>query len=106
MICYCGHDCSKCVTYIATKTNNDGLRRQSQTFYKEQFGMDIPLEKIQCAGGKSKNVFELCKDCPFIQCCVERGVEMCSKCPEYPCEKISDYEETYVNKCNQLEETW
>lgn len=33
--CYCGHDCSKCVTYIATQRNDDNLRRQSQRFYKD-----------------------------------------------------------------------
>lgn len=101
--CYCGHDCSKCVTYIATQTNNDDLRRQAQRFYKERFGLDIPLEKFYCDGGRSKNVFELCKECPFKKCCIEHGIDACSKCSEYPCKDISDYQEKYVNKCNQLE---
>ena len=101
--CYCGHDCSKCVTYIATQTNNEDLRRQAQSFYKEIFGLDIPLEKFYCNGGRSKNVFELCKECPFKKCCIERGIDACSKCSEYPCKEILDYQEKYVNKCNQLE---
>ena len=101
--CYCGHDCSKCVTNIATQTNNDDLRRQAQRFYKESFGLDIPLEKFYCDGGRSKNVFELCKECPFKKCCIEHGIDACSKCSEYPCKDISDYQEKYVNKCNQLE---
>ena len=101
--CYCGHDCSKCVTYIATQTNNEDLRRQAQSFYKESFGLDIPLEKFYCDGGRSKNVFELCKECPFKKCCIEHGIDTCSKCSEYPCKDISDYQEKYVNKCNQLE---
>ena len=49
--CYCGHDCSKCITYIATQQNDNNLRRQSQSFYKEKFGLDIPLEKFNCNGG-------------------------------------------------------
>lgn len=101
--CYCGHDCSKCVTYIATQTNNDDLRRQAQIFYKESIGLDIPLEKFYCNGGKTKNVFELCKECPFKKCCIERGIDACGKCSEYPCKEISDYQQKYVNKCNQLE---
>ena len=101
--CYCGHDCSKCVTYIATQTNNDDLRRQAQSFYKERFGLDIPLDKFYCDGGRSKNVFELCKECPFKKCCIEHGIDACGKCSEYPCKDISDYQEKYVNKCNQLE---
>ncbi len=53
-------------------------------------------------GGRSQNVFELCKECPFVKCCKERSVDFCSKCPEYPCKEISDYQEKYVNKCNQI----
>ncbi len=30
--CYCGHDCSKCVTYIATKMDNNGLREKAKSF--------------------------------------------------------------------------
>ena len=100
--CYCGHDCARCVTYIATQRNDDNLRRQSQSFYKEQFGLDIPLEKFNCEGGRSQNVFELCKECPFVKCCKERSVDSCSKCPGYPCKEISDYQVKYVNKCNQI----
>jgi len=100
--CYCGHDCARCITYMATLRNDDNLRRQSQSFYKEQFGLDIPFEKINCEGGRSQNVFELCKGCPFVKCCKERSVDSCSKCPEYPCKEISDYQAKYVNKCNQI----
>ncbi len=100
--CYCGHDCSKCVTYIATQKNDDNLRRQSQSFYTEKFGLDIPLEKFNCNGGRSDKVFELCKDCPIVECCEQHDVDSCSKCPEYPCKEISDYQKKYVNRCNQI----
>ena len=86
----------------AKQPNDENLRRQSQSFYKERFGLDIPLEKFNCEGGRSQNVFELCKECPFVKCCKERSVDSCSKCPEYPCKKISDYKVKYVNKCNQI----
>ena len=100
--CYCGHDCARCITYIATLRNDENLRRQSQSFYIERFGLDIPLEKFNCEGGRSKNVFELCKECPFVKCCKERSVDSCCKCPEYPCKEISDYQAKYVNKYNYL----
>ena len=99
--CYCGHDCSKCITYVATQRNDNNLRRQSQNFYKENFGQVIPLEKFNCNGGRSDKVFELCKECLFIKCCKKHNVDFCKKCPEYPCKNISDYQAKYVNKCNQ-----
>jgi FMN phosphatase YigB (HAD superfamily) len=42
-ICFCVHDCSRCVTYLATIRNDADLRRQSQQFYIDEFGYDIPL---------------------------------------------------------------
>ena len=100
--CYCGHDCSRCVTYIATQNDDDTLREQSQSLYKEQFRKDIPLEKLNCWGGRTDNVFELCQDCPFRKCCIERNISSCNLCPEYPCAMLKDYQTKYVNKYNQI----
>jgi len=102
LICYCGHDCSKCVTYIATQNNDDSLRNQGRTFYKEEFGKDIPLEKFNCFGGRCGNLFELCRECPFRKCCSGRGIEACELCVEYPCNMLKEYQDKYVNKCNQI----
>ena len=101
LLCYCGHDCASCLTYLATINNNEELRKQSQSFYKTEFGIDISLENIHCLGGRSEDVFCLCKECPFVKCCKEHEVETCSNCLEYPCININEYQEKYVNKCNQ-----
>lgn len=101
-LCYCGHDCSRCITYLATKTNDDTLRARSQKFYQEEFGRDIPLEQFNCCGGRSDQLFALCKGCPFRACCRKHHVESCSLCPEYPCKMIADYQKKYVNQYNQI----
>lgn len=103
LICCCGHDCSRCVTYLATINNDEALRRRSQIFYKGEFGMDIPLKDIHCLGGRSDDVFCLCSECPFIKCCNDHNVEMCSDCSDFPCDRIKVYMERYVNKCNQTD---
>ena len=51
LVCYCGHDCARCLTYLATIRNDEKLRKQSQRFYKTEFGIDIPLKDIYCLGG-------------------------------------------------------
>lgn len=102
LLCYCGHDCARCLTYLATINNDEELRKQSQSFYKTEFGMDIPLADIHCLGGHSEDIFYLCKECPFIKCCKEHSIEMCCDCPKYPCKDIKEYQEKYVNKCNQI----
>ena len=102
LACYCGHDCARCLTYLATVNDDEDLRKQSQKFYKTEFGIDIPLKDIHRLGGRSEDIFYLCKGCPFIKCCKEHSIEMCCDCSKYPCKDIEEYQEKYVNKCNQI----
>ena len=101
-ICYCGHDCSRCVTYLATLSDDDTLRRQSQTFYRDRLGIELPLEKLRCAGGRTEDRLLLCRDCPFIACCSRRGIASCDDCPNSPCEMLRAYRARFVNRANQL----
>ncbi len=102
--CYCGHDCSKCVTYIATKTNDNILRGQAKSFYKSEFSQDISLESFNCFGGRTENPFILCNTCPFKKCCKEKNIVACDQCSNYPCNMLEEYQKKYVNKCNQIKE--
>ncbi|HBL84394.1 MAG TPA: hypothetical protein DDZ99_05670 [Clostridiales bacterium] len=105
-VCFCGHDCSRCVTYLATVRNDDELRKQAQQFYRDEFGFDIPLSKIHCKGGRSDDIFKLCQDCPWMRCCLDRRINACSECSEYPCKLLAEYQAKYVNKCNQIQESY
>lgn len=91
--CFCGHDCARCVTYLASRRDEDGLRRRAQAFYREAFGLAIPLAECRCGGGRSQEVFALCRECPFALCCRERGIDSCAACPEYPCPQLAAYQE-------------
>lgn len=99
--CYCGHDCGRCVIYLATVNDDSGLRERAREFYLNEFGRDIPPEEFRCLGGRSDNVFGLCRECPFRNCCREKGLEACAEC-DPPCAAYEDYREKYVNKCNQV----
>lgn len=99
-VCYCGHDCSRCVTHLAAETLS--LVKQAQAFYKNTFGLDISPESIHCAGGRSEDIFSLCTDCPFRNCAREKGLHFCAACPDYPCAPLAEYRARYVNQCNQI----
>jgi hypothetical protein len=93
--------------YLATTTDDTALslvyRKQAQDFYRNTMGLDIPLEKLVCLGGRSETVMEACLDCPFRKCCREREIGQCRDCPDYPCGTIAAYEKTWVNRANQTE---
>ncbi|MBQ8551773.1 MAG: DUF3795 domain-containing protein [Clostridia bacterium] len=101
-ICYCGHDCARCITYLATIKNDAALRQQAREFYKDEFSIDVSIEDIHCLGGRSDDVFFLCKECPWAKCCRERGIDSCTECEVYPCKVLTAYSDKYVNKCNQV----
>ena len=103
-ICFCGHDCARCVTYLATVRDDPDMRLRAQNFYRETFSLDIPVQAVCCLGGRSERVMELCRDCPWMRCCRERGLDACGECPDFPCVPLAEYREKYVNRCNQLEE--
>ena len=101
-VCYCGHDCSKCVIYFAHRTGDVNMRSIAMKLYKTTFDIDLPAEKFECAGGRSDKLFEACRECPFRNCCLEKGLEACADCPDYPCMQLKEYQEKYVNKFGQV----
>lgn len=102
LLCFCGHDCARCVTRLATVRGDDALRKQSRRFYRETFGLDVPLADLHCLGGRSGAVMPLCRSCPFADCCRRRGIHRCADCPDSPCPALRDYTARYVNRCNQI----
>ena len=104
--CYCGHDCARCLTYLATVWDDEVLRARSQTFYREQMKLSLPSEAFRCLGGHAEDadVFPPCRDCPFRRCARERGLSSCEQCERVPCPMLADYRRMYVNRCNQVPE--
>lgn len=99
-VCYCGHDCDRCITRLAP--GNPTLIKHAQSFYKTSFGTDISPEAIRCGGGHSEDLFCLCTECPFRNCAREKGLHFCAACPDYPCAPLAEYQAKYVNQCNQI----
>ena len=102
LICCCGHDCSRCKTFIATLNGDTEMKKEIAGFYKTEFKQDISTEKIHCFSAKSDEIMEGCLSCPFTACCKKKNVALCAECEEYPCGMLRDYQEKYVNRVNQV----
>ena len=95
-IAYCGDCCTYCPKYI---TNLSGSRKEIKDvgYLMKRVGwrynLDEP-EKMKCRG---------CQDvekCEYgvKECCIERKIENCGKCIDYPCSKIENaFEITEIN---------
>jgi len=98
-IVYCGLDCAKCPIYVATKNNDEELRKKTA----EQFGMEA--EKLYCSMCNSEegDLFYWCAECPIRACARDRGFKTCAECSDYPCEKLAEPHEKYPEQRENLD---
>jgi len=89
---YCGLNCKECKTYIATITNDDALRESEAKNWTKVFNKEFTKEMMNCTGCKGHGVrVWLCSECPVRNCAINKGLNACVDCKEYPCETIKAY---------------
>ena len=91
MIAYCGLDCAKCKAYIATKNDDDDLRRKVAKEWSELNNVEITPEMINCDGCRMdgrKTPF--CESmCPIRICSSGKGCDTCGDCSDMgDCSKL------------------
>ncbi len=99
-ITLCGDNCLKCPRYLS-KTDKE-LQRTAEIWYKVGWRDSIVSnEEIQCKGCSSH------KTCTYklVECVMEKGVEKCNQCREFPCKKIEEMLKRsafYREKCRHV----
>ena len=92
MIAYCGLDCEACEAYIATKNDDDELRRKVAKHWSELNNVEITPEMINCEGCRVDGVKTVYCDslCEIRQCAMKRKYETCGDCTELEgCGKVA-----------------
>ncbi len=84
MIGYCGYNCHLC----AARSDDPELRQRLVDGWRRYFGhQTYTVENVRCdgcrAGGRVAD-----KNCKARPCARERGVEYCTDCDEFPCDKV------------------
>ena len=82
----CGLLCKSCGIYIATEQNN------REALSRIAVRLNIPFDKVRCSGCRGDLLSAHCESCYFRECSVKRGIEFCSQCSDFPCEKLSDFQ--------------
>jgi hypothetical protein len=88
MIAFCGLICNECPAYIAKRTNNDEIRKETAAKWSSE---DFPLkvEDINCDGCTTEDeLMKFCMICEVRKCGLEKGVQNCARCTDYSCEKL------------------
>lgn len=88
----CGLFCAACPVYIGTVEDRPRLEKMA-----EQFGR--PLEDMECEGCRSENICALCKEkCKMLACAVEKGIDFCVQCEEFPCDDLKEFQAAMPNR--------
>ncbi len=94
---YCGIYCGACDIHVAYVT---GQKSRFASFFTERTlkallaprGISFKQGdlRLACHGCKSGTVFINCSDCPIRACAVDKHVEHCIECGQYPCSIIQN----------------
>lgn len=81
----CGLYCGVCGVYIAQRDNNIKFKERLTTVY------DVTVDDIKCQGCLSDQLFVFCLTCAIRSCTIEKGIEGCHQCNDFPCKFIENF---------------
>ncbi len=110
IVAYCGLQCHDCTIYLATREQDEEkrerMRREVLRICNEQYGMGLTLSDItdcdgcSAAGGR---LFSGCGNCKIRACCIEKGLESCAFCGDFPCPDLEEIIKTDHGAMERLE---
>jgi hypothetical protein len=81
----CGLFCPACSIYIGTTEDPKRLEQMSKMF-------NTPIEEMKCYGCRSDIRISYCDNCSLEKCAIEKGIDFCGQCPDYPCSDIKEFQ--------------
>ncbi len=90
MIAMCGLVCNDCIAFIATQKNDDKLREKVVEAWSTE-EEPLRLEDVDCDGcTEEKRLHSFCRVCEVRKCGLQRTIENCAYCNEFPCKKLEE----------------
>jgi hypothetical protein len=94
LIAVCGLDCTACNAYIASKTNDDALRRKTAEEWSKAYGFDCKPEMVNCHGCLTTDGVQIghCAECEMRQCAIGKGYKNCASCADLSsCKPLNEF---------------
>jgi hypothetical protein len=90
MIAYCGIDCSKCDSYLATRSGNDDELRKVAKKLSKRYSADVMPGDVICDGCKNglRHSFYCTNLCKMRKCCINKEYNSCIECDDFPCKEL------------------
>lgn len=85
----CGYRCDLCLAYQPHLALNPTNQQKLSDGWYKYFGFRAPASEILCDGCMAHDPVLIDRNCPVRPCVIERGLENCSQCEHYVCEKLT-----------------
>ena len=90
MIAYCGIDCSKCGSYLATQSGKHEELEKVAVRLAKLYQAEVKPEYVICDGCRTggRHSYFCSNTCKMRGCCIERGFYFCIECKDFPCKEL------------------
>lgn len=90
MIAYCGINCSKCESYLATQSGKYKELEKVAKKLAKVYRAVVKPEYVICDGCRTgeRHSFFCANSCKMRKCCIENGFFSCIECPNFPCKEL------------------
>ena len=90
MIAMCGLICGECIAFIATQKDDDKLREKVVEAWSSEEDR-LELKDVDCDGCMmEKRLHSFCRVCEVKKCGLQRSIENCAYCSEFPCKRLEE----------------
>ena len=84
----CGYRCDLCLAFQENIQKNDQRKALADGWFR-CYGFTVSADKMYCEGCLTPGTPKLIDAaCPVRPCVLARGLDNCSQCEEYPCDKF------------------
>ena len=90
MIAYCGIDCSKCRSYLATQSGNTEELETVAKRLEKIYRTEVKPEYVICDGCKTnkRHSYFCSNKCKMRKCCIDKNYDSCIECSDFPCNEL------------------
>ncbi|MBN1149519.1 MAG: DUF3795 domain-containing protein [Anaerolineales bacterium] len=86
----CGYRCDLCLAYRPNVESTPSNQQKLSDGWHQYFGFRLPPAEICCDGCMADEPRLIDRSCPVRPCVIESGLDNCSQCEQYICEKLTE----------------
>lgn len=105
-VAVCGLICEGCEIMKAKEDKK--IAKRISKWFKENIKKEVKIEDIRCGGCRGDRKIHWSPDCWILKCCYDdRGFDFCYQCPDFPCDRLSEWAaqcDKYGEALERLEE--